>query len=142
MTKKKLTDVAFKLMIDLGIQLEGSHELRDLNVPQLHMRILRFVLDNEDVTPLAIATAIRRDKGHMTRLLRELVADGFIVLRPNPMDGRSKIVTLTPKARGIFEKIHAAEVPIFGRAVEGIPDRDLDTFFTVAEKISRNLSQS
>ena len=140
MEHRNLTDVVFKLSIDLGLQLEGSPELEGIDIPQIQMRVLRLVLEAQEVTPLAVAKAIRRDKGHVTRLLAELTTKELVEILPSPRDGRSKIVTLTPKSLDIFTRVRAAEGVIFRQAVTGIDEKKLETFFDVAEKISRNLS--
>lgn len=140
MNRKNLTDVVFKLSIDLGTQLEGSPELQGIDVSPIQMRVLRFVRESRCATPLAIAAAIRRDKGHVTRLLKDLLDGDLVTLVPNPDDRRSKIVALTPKSKNIFDRVHAAEAPIYDRAVAGVGKRDLETFFAVAQKVSDNLS--
>jgi len=140
MARQNLTDIIFKLSIDLGAQHEGSPELEGLDLPQMHMRILRHLSDNGTATPLAIASTINRDRGHVTRLLQELSAEGLITLKPNPQDGRSKLVVLTAKAQDIFARVHAAEARIYGRAVAEVGQDELATFFKVARKISDNLT--
>ena len=140
MTRQKLTDVVFKLSIDLGTQLEGSPELDGLDIPPINMRILRFLYEEETATPLAIAGTIHRDRGHVTRLLQELTADGLISLKPNPQDGRSKLAMLTAQARTIFSRVHAAEARLYDKATQDVTDNELATFFKVAQKLSSNLS--
>ena len=140
MESKHLTDVAFKLSIDLGLQLEGSPELQGIDLSPMHMRVLRFLHDLGTATPVEIAAAVRRDKGHVTRLLNDLKTEGLICLSPNPQDGRSKVVTLTEGAQDIFKKIHTAEARIIDRAKTGVSADDFDTFLKVAHKISVNLS--
>ncbi|MBO6797709.1 MarR family winged helix-turn-helix transcriptional regulator [Maricaulis sp.] len=140
MAQQKLTDVVFKLSIDLGTQLEGSPELDGLDIPPINMRILRFLYEEETATPLAVAGTINRDRGHVTRLLQELSANGLIALKPNPQDGRSKLAMLTAKARTIFSRVHAAEARLYDRATQDVDKQELITFFKVAQKISSNLS--
>ena len=139
MTSNRLTDIAFKLAYDLGTALEGHPALKDVNLTQIQMRVLRCVHDRQNATPAHIAETIERDKGHVTRLLTELETLELIALAQNPADRRSKIVTLTEKARDIFARIRAAEEPIFQQATNDIASNKLDIFFKVADQISANL---
>lgn len=140
MEKRHLTDVVFKLSIDLGIQLEGSPELRGIDLSPMHMRILRLLHDREKATPVDISSAIQRDRGHVTRLLTDLTQKNLAILAPNPADGRSKVVRLTREAEDIFQRVRAAELKIIDRAKAGVPDEDFSIFLRVAHKISGNLS--
>ncbi len=47
-------------------------------------------------TPAQLANAFQVTKGAMTNTLKKLAARGCIELQPDPADGRSKIVAVTP----------------------------------------------
>ena len=61
--------------------------------------------------PLAIAKAFQVPKNSMTHTLQGLESHGLIQLKPNPEDGRSKLVYLTKAGRKTHDNILKAMVP-------------------------------
>ncbi|HEY5651649.1 MAG TPA: MarR family transcriptional regulator [Acidimicrobiia bacterium] len=54
------------------------------------------VLDDADAPPAELARRFEMSRQSMQKHLDRLGALGFVVLKPNPSDRRSKLVTLTP----------------------------------------------
>ena len=51
------------------------------------------------LTPLELAVSFSLTKGAITNSLKQLEKKGFIVLSPHPVDGRSKLVSLSEQGR-------------------------------------------
>lgn len=67
---------------------------------QSHFAVLNHLVRvGEGTTPLALARAFQMPKTSMTHTLAGLEARGLVELRPNPDDGRSRRVWLTPPGR-------------------------------------------
>lgn len=70
------------------------------------LRALRMLAIREQqgtvVTPHAIAEHLAMTTASATSLIDRLVRDGFVERARHPEDGRSRIITLTPKARQHF----------------------------------------
>ena len=65
-----------------------------------HFSVLNHLIRVRDgQTPLAMAKAFQIPKTSMTHTLTGLEARGFVSIRPNPEDGRSKRVWLTEEGR-------------------------------------------
>ena len=77
-------------------------------------------------TPLALARAMQVTKGTMTNTLQRLEAGGLIKVRPDPSDGRGKLVSLTPEGRAVRDQAVARIQPELDRiqAVIGIQSID------------------
>lgn len=87
----QLSSTAFNRQLPAGLHLS-------------HFSVLNHLVRLSDGrTPSAIARAFQVTKGNMTNTLSELERRGFIALKPNPGDRRSKLVML--KAAG--RKFHA-----------------------------------
>ena len=82
-------------------------------------------------TPLQLAQAFQVTKATMTNTLSKLEARGFIRIRDNPSDGRSKLVFLTNKGRSFRTKAIATLNPLLDQL-----DKDLGT-----EKLLQTLPQ-
>lgn len=55
-------------------------------------------------TPVRIANAMQVTKNTMTHSLKVLEGRGFVEVRPNPDDGRGKLVFLTPAGRAFRDR--------------------------------------
>jgi DNA-binding MarR family transcriptional regulator len=71
-------------------------------------------------SPLDIARAFQTPKASLTNTLAGLEARGLIETRPNPADGRSKLVFLTAAGRARREAAVAAIGPDVARLAEGL----------------------
>ena len=55
-------------------------------------------------TPAQLASAFQVTRGAMTNTLKKLAARGAVEMRPDPEDGRGKIVRITPKGLALREQ--------------------------------------
>jgi MarR family transcriptional regulator, organic hydroperoxide resistance regulator len=93
-------------------------------------------ISREKGTPATkIAPLLGMEPRSLTRLIKKLEEDGFVSRKPDPEDGRSVRIFLTPL--GMEKKaIAQQQVEKFNAAVRGtIKEKDLRTFFDVLEKI-------
>jgi len=85
------------------------------------MRMAHFTMLNHMVrlgdgwTPARLASAFQLTKGAITNTLQRLQARGLVRVRPDPDDGRSKRVFLTPAGRRMRERCIAALAPELAR---------------------------
>ncbi len=61
--------------------------------------------DERQLTPSQVADAIDVDAPTASGLLERLARDGWIESSPNPEDGRSRLVRLTPKATDVLPAV-------------------------------------
>lgn len=73
----------------------------------------------------AVASLLAMDRTTLTAALKPLERRGLVELRPDPKDGRSRLITLTPDGSSLL----ARAVPIWEsthRAVQALTDGDAD----------------
>ncbi|MEP3115846.1 MarR family transcriptional regulator [Nisaea sp.] len=90
----------FQFFNEIGIIAQLSRALMESCLPDglsiAHFGVLNHLVRSADgATPLAIARAFQVPKNSMTNTLAGLEKRGLIEMRPNPEDGRSKLVCLT-----------------------------------------------
>jgi len=79
-----------------------------------HFQVLNhFVRLGGEQSPVDLARAFQVTKGAMTNTLHRLEDRGLIDIRPDPKDGRSKIVTINEKGRKVREEAVQAALPLF-----------------------------
>jgi DNA-binding MarR family transcriptional regulator len=71
-------------------------------------------------TPIRLANAVQVTKGAMTNTLGHLSGKGFVAIRPDDKDGRSKLVTFTDAGLAARNKAIAALAPELQALVEGV----------------------
>jgi len=99
----------FRLFNEIGIIDQLARTRFEVRLPQgvtvPHFSILNHLIRVQDGrTPLELARAFQVPKTTVSHWLAGLAALGFISLKPNPEDGRSKRVWLTDAGRAFRNK--------------------------------------
>ncbi len=106
----------FRLFNEIGILAQLSRAIFEARLPGgmlvSHFAVLNHLIRVEDGrTPLALARAFQVPKTTMTHTLAGLDAAGFIRMKPNAADGRSKRVWITSAGRNFRNSSIAALAP-------------------------------
>jgi len=102
------TSLYFRLFNEIGILEQLSRALFQARLPSgvlvSHFSVLNHLVRVQDGrTPLELARAFQTAKTTMTHTLAGLEKAGFVEMRPNDDDARSKRVWLTGKGRAFRE---------------------------------------
>ncbi len=116
--------VFFEVFNEIGIIEQLSRAILEARLPDgliaPHFTVLNHLIRvGEGATPQRMARAFQVPKTSLTHTLKVLEQRGLIVLRPNPEDGRSKTVWLTPAGRRVRDETIAALGPDFMRLAAG-----------------------
>ncbi len=106
----------FRLFNEIGILEQLSRALLEARLPRgmlvSHFSLLNHLIRVEDGrTPNELARAFQVAKTTMTHTLGGLEAEGFVDIRPNADDRRSKRVWITPAGRAFRDSSIVALVP-------------------------------
>lgn len=112
-----LVRAAFETLAEIGIvhQLAGTELARQLpdGLHPSHFGILRHLTRRGDGRSLqAVADAMQMTKANMTNSVARLAERGLVEVRPNPADGRSKLVFLRPAGRRFVETAGERLAPV------------------------------
>lgn len=105
-----------------------------------HGWVIGYLIDNrhKEVYQRDIEKQFSVSRPTMTEILKLMEKNGLIQRVPNEADRRLKRIILTPLALEIDAK-HKAEIEEFeGLIKEGVTEKELETFFSVINKISAN----
>lgn len=95
--------LTFGVLTEIGIIAQLSAAAFEASMPgwtTAHFGVIQHLMRRGDgATPLDLARAFQQPKTTMTHTLQVLERRGLIAMAPNPRDGRSKLVRLTPAAR-------------------------------------------
>ncbi len=126
MAKNSPTDdlsTYFQFFNEIGIIDQLSRARLEARLPKglirPHFTVLNHLVRVADGrTPLELARAFQVPKTTMTHTLSGLVRQGFVEVRPNPDDGRSKCVFLTDAGRGFRDETIGALAEGFAGFIE------------------------
>lgn len=112
--------VLFEVFKEIGIIEQLSRAQLEARLPDgliaPHFAVLSHLINRGDgAVPIDMARAFQVPKTSMTHTLKGLAAKGYVELRDNPNDGRSKTVWLTQKGRDLRARIIQDLAPEFGK---------------------------
>lgn len=92
-------------------------------------------LGHERRAPARIASAVQVTRGAMTGTLKRLEAEGWIVVHPDPADGRGKAVSVTPQGRAVRNAAVAALTPVFADLFQDVDPAELARVLPTLRKV-------
>lgn len=117
-------------------------ELKSCGLPNLapsHGDILFTLLKDGPISMKEMAIKIERDPSTVTSLVEKLCKLDFIELKRNEKDLRSKLITLTPKGKGLQKTFFEISENLIAEIWQGIPETDQTVFFNTLSKIKSNI---
>lgn len=120
----------FAFFNEVGIIAQLSRALLEARLPEglilPHFSVLNHLVRVGDgPTPQRLARAFQVPKTSMTHTLSGLEARGYIEMRRNTKDGRSKCIFITEKGRGFREAAIASLDPDVAVLAEEFTARDI-----------------
>lgn len=112
----------FGFFTEIGIINQLSTAMLAKSLPNgvhpSHFSILNHLIRRGDgKPPVRIASAMQVTKNTMTHSLKVLEERGFIDVRPDPGDGRAKLVYMTPVGRTFHEEAIKTVSTMFERVI-------------------------
>lgn len=89
-----------------------------------------------------IADQMQKDKNSITKLVDAIERKGFVVRRQNPDDRRSNTIILTDLANSFKDDAKTKGVSILNKMLDGIPEKELNSFLETLEKLCSNMTVS
>jgi DNA-binding MarR family transcriptional regulator len=107
-----------------------------MHSPDFHA--LAFMRNTPGATPRSLAEHLSHSLGATTATIDRLVASGYAVRTPNPDDGRSVRLALTPEGAAAVDRATERYAAAFAAAV---PDKDRDEITSAFNQVADALAQ-
>jgi DNA-binding MarR family transcriptional regulator len=91
------------------------------------------------LTPSELAEIERVKRPTATRTLRGLSEAGLVARAPDPLDGRSALLSITPAGRDRLRRLRGRKNAYLARRMRDLPAADLDTLDRAAEILEQIL---
>ncbi len=89
----------------------------------------------------ALAEAADTEAPLVSRELRTLTAQGYVTTKPDPSDGRGRVVSLTRKGRTVYERFRDATDEITAHAFREWDDHDIELLRTLLQRVVEDFSR-
>lgn len=99
---------------------EPDRVLETYGFGRAHHRVLHFVYRHPGLMVAELLTILDITKQSLSRVLRELVAGGFIEQRPGAEDRRQRLLHLTETGAALAEELLNLQKVRMGRALAGV----------------------
>jgi len=131
------------LSVIRGFKKSISGVIKENNVPlsPVHYLILRSIYHLDKCTAITLAEKADKDKGQITRLVKDLITQNYVTKTPNPTDKRSQYLSLTPSGKQCFELLHNKHDEILDVMAEGLDAQELEQFINIGQKMLENLKR-
>jgi DNA-binding MarR family transcriptional regulator len=94
-----------------------------------------------ELSPTELYRALMRSSGAMTNRLRRLERAGLIERRPDPGDGRGRLVRLTARGRKLVDEIAARHLENEDRLLASLSDRDRGDLAALLRQLALSLEE-
>jgi DNA-binding MarR family transcriptional regulator len=95
-----------------------------------------------ELTPTELYQALMRSSGAMTNRLHRLERAGLIERRPDPGDGRGRLVRLTARGRKLVDEIAPIHLENEVRLIASLTDADRSTLEDLLRRLARSLEET
>ena len=94
--------------------------LEDFGFGRAHHRVLHFVNRNPGMKVADLLDTLRITKQSLSRVLKQLVDEGYVVQKEGPDDRRHRLLFVTPKGEQLAMKLAGLQTERIARALAGL----------------------
>jgi DNA-binding MarR family transcriptional regulator len=114
---------------------EMDRRLTPLGLSAADMPVFFALGGNTKLSQTALAAHAAVEQPTMAATLKRMERDGLIVREPDPADGRSALVSLTPLAREKMRQVQAAGHAINDRAMSGLSAKEREQYLDLLRRV-------
>jgi DNA-binding MarR family transcriptional regulator len=128
-----------KMMGRIAKVLKRRLSEEEITITLEQLGLLHAISENkEEVVQQDMADLMNKDKSAILRLIDSLEKKGLVVRTNDPQDRRKNVLVVTQLGESTIAKVFEITTELNKKLVEGISQSDIDTFFSVAERIRSN----
>jgi len=139
-SSQQLQETIFGLLRAIKGFMREAIRAEGLALSPMHFLMMKYVKQTADCTALHLAEATQRDKAQVTRLLKDLTAQGLLEKSENPGDRRSSLLSLSAEGEACYRRLAAAEEHALAQLSRGVSRKDLALFVELGQRMLANSS--
>lgn len=135
---KSIKDLENEIMKNQSLEL--CENIKLINITQIH--IIKYLFENEDreIYQKDFEELLKIRKSTISGILSTMEKNN-IITRVSTKGEKCKLIKLTPKARKCKDEVLKKLEFIESELIEGIPESDMDTFFSVIDRMLANVKK-
>ncbi|MCP4329749.1 MAG: MarR family transcriptional regulator [Alphaproteobacteria bacterium] len=102
--------------------------LKEYGFGRAHHRVIHFVGRNPAISVSELLAILRITKQSLSRVLGQLIGQGYILQRPGPTDRRQRLLELTEKGVAFEERLSRGQRDLIAGAYRGAGAEAVDGF--------------
>lgn len=139
-TQMGMEFITFANLIRREMDMCGSHQcLKGMKTPNAKFLGYLFQHRNKDVFQKDLEEAFSIRPSTVSRSLKNLEEQGYIVRTAASCDSRLKRITLTEKSEKISEFCNSVFAEILKKMTDNIPDAEIEALLKTMRKMKENL---
>lgn len=103
-------------------------------------KALSHIARREGIKQVELAEILDIKPMTLVRVIDSLVEDALVERRPDPNDRRAHLIYLLPAADAQLKKVRGVIDHVWGDALEGVSEQEMEQFLKVLEHIHSNLT--
>jgi DNA-binding MarR family transcriptional regulator len=116
-----------------AIQL--AKRLQRLGLAPAQFAVLLVLWENDALTQKELVELLDLEQATVVNTLNRMERDGLIVRKRHPRDGRSQIICITPKARGLEAPATRLAIVVNAQALAGLTDAARETLLDLMRRV-------
>ena len=136
-----IRNTLWQLAFQFKVSTKRTIRQHGLHLNGMHVRLLYLIRTQPECTANRLVAISGRDKGQITRVVKELEAMELLTRTPHPGDKRSQLIALSERGRRLMHKTTEAEQAVEQRLLKGMSKEEVALFLTLAHKMLGNLRE-
>lgn len=116
-----------------------DRHLKEIGVSTGMMPVFFALGGGASLSQKALAERAAVEQPTMAATLSRMERDGLVERRPDPADGRSQLIALTPEAMAKVARVREAVVAVNGVALDGLDETERALYMSLLERVVRAL---
>ena len=104
----------------------------------MEARCLRYFARHPGATQSDLVQQSGRDKAQIARIVKGLIDRELLCGQPNPADGRSQVLQVSPKGEALQRKMRSHQAAFERRLMRGLEPDERATLVALLERLQRN----
>lgn len=135
----KIQNALIDIINGLKQAMRVSMNQHNISLSPLYFIVMKHIDEDEQCTAIKLACKLQKDKGQITRLIKELEAQDLLTREPNIKDKRSYFLNLTSKGESCYKILAKHDIDALQAMMRGLTDEQLASFISTANTMAENL---
>ncbi len=139
--ENKIQNALIDIINGLKQSMRVAMNQHNVSLSPLYFIVLKHIDEDEQCTAIKLASKLQKDKGQITRLIKELEVQELLTREPNTKDKRSFFLSLTRKGKNCYKTLEKHDIEALQVMMQGLSDEQIAAFIEIANTMAANLAE-